>query len=182
MNIDSLNDRQREAVLYNDGPLLIIAGAGAGKTKTLTTKIAYLIEEEGVSPYNILAITFTNKAAKEMKDRVRNLIGPDANYIQISTFHSLGLKILKENYDFLGYEKNFIILDSDDTLRNTAVETIYKICKGLKIPMSELMSFSTNPEPTSEEAVQRIKTALGKVPADKAVKIAQIVEEMVDII
>ena len=70
MNLDELNDRQREAVLYNEGPLLIIAGAGAGKTKTLTTKIAFLIEEKEVSPYSILAITFTNKAAKEMKDRI----------------------------------------------------------------------------------------------------------------
>ena len=74
MDLNSLNDRQREAVLYNEGPLLIIAGAGAGKTKTLTTKIAYLIEEEHVSPYNILAITFTNKAAKEMKDRLYLLL------------------------------------------------------------------------------------------------------------
>ena len=73
--LEELNDKQKEAVLYNDGPLLIIAGAGAGKTKTLTTKIAYLIDHEKVSPYNILAITFTNKAAKEMKDRLFSLIG-----------------------------------------------------------------------------------------------------------
>ena len=75
MKLEELNDKQKEAVLYNDGPLLIIAGAGAGKTKTLTTKIAYLIEEENVSPYSILAITFTNKAAKEMKDRLFLTIG-----------------------------------------------------------------------------------------------------------
>ena len=84
MELGSLNNRQKEAVLYNDGPLLIIAGAGAGKTKTLTTKIAYLIEEESVHPYNILAITFTNKAAKEMKDRLYLLIGDIAKKMGVS--------------------------------------------------------------------------------------------------
>lgn len=124
MNIDSLNDRQKEAVLYNDGPLLIIAGAGAGKTKTLTTKIAYLIEEDLARPYNILAITFTNKAAKEMKDRLYLLIGDIAKHIQVSTFHSFGLKLLRENFTALGYEANFVIMDSDDSL--TVVKKILK--------------------------------------------------------
>lgn len=124
MNIDSLNDRQKEAVLYNNGPLLIIAGAGAGKTKTLTTKIAYLIEENYARPYNVLAITFTNKAAKEMKDRLYLLIGDMAKHIQVSTFHSFGLKLLRENFSALGYEKNFVIMDSDDSL--TVVKKILK--------------------------------------------------------
>ena len=124
MDITSLNDRQKEAVLYNDGPLLIIAGAGAGKTKTLTTKIAYLIEDLNVSPYNILAITFTNKAAKEMKDRLYMLVGDVAKKLQVSTFHSFGLKLLRENYDALGYDKNFVIMDSDDSL--TVVKKIIK--------------------------------------------------------
>lgn len=115
MNINNLNKKQQEAVLHQEGPMLVLAGAGSGKTKVLTSRIANLIDE-GVSPANILAITFTNKAAREMKERVVNLVGFDANYIQISTFHSLGLKIIKENYEFLGYDKNFIILDSDDTL------------------------------------------------------------------
>lgn len=123
MNLDQLNKQQKEAVVYINGPMLVLAGAGSGKTKVLTQRIAYLIEE-GISPANILAITFTNKAAKEMKERVYKLIGPDANYIQISTFHSLGLKILKENYEFLGYDKNFVILDSDDTL--TVVKKLMK--------------------------------------------------------
>ena len=123
MNIDNLNDKQKEAVLHDKGPMLVLAGAGSGKTKVLTSRIANLIEND-VSPANILAITFTNKAAKEMKERVKKLIGPDANYIQISTFHSLGLKILKENYEFLGYNKNFIILDNDDTL--TVVKKLMK--------------------------------------------------------
>ena len=123
MDISYLNKQQQEAVKHKDGPMLVLAGAGSGKTKVLTSRIAYLIEE-GIHPGNILAITFTNKAAKEMKERVNKLIGPDAAYIQISTFHSLGLKILKENYEFLGYDKNFIILDSDDTL--TVIKKLMK--------------------------------------------------------
>ena len=123
MNLDNLNKQQKEAVTHIDGPMLVLAGAGSGKTKVLTSRIAYLIEN-GVNPRNILAITFTNKAAKEMKDRVINLIGSSANYIQISTFHSLGLKMIKENYNILGYDKNFTILDSDDTL--TVVKKIIK--------------------------------------------------------
>lgn len=114
--IEKLNKEQKEAVLYNDGPLLVLAGAGSGKTKVLTTKIAYLIEKLNVSPTNILAITFTNKAAKEMRDRVDNLIGSVSKFIQISTFHSFGLKILRENYKYLGYDSNFTIIDSDDSL------------------------------------------------------------------
>lgn len=122
--IESLNERQKEAVLYNDGPLLIIAGAGAGKTKTLTTKIAYLIEKGLANSYNILAITFTNKAAKEMKDRLYLLIGDLSKKVQVSTFHSFGLKLLRENYKKLGYESNFVIMDSDDSL--TVVKKIVK--------------------------------------------------------
>ncbi|MBR2678492.1 MAG: UvrD-helicase domain-containing protein [Bacilli bacterium] len=124
MNLNELNDRQKEAVLYNDGPLLIIAGAGAGKTKTLTTKIAYLIDELGVSPYSILAITFTNKAAKEMKDRVYAQVGDCAKKMTVSTFHSFGLKLLRDNCNVLGYDRNFVIMDSDDSL--TVVKKIIK--------------------------------------------------------
>ena len=123
MDISFLNENQQKAVVHKEGPMLVLAGAGSGKTSVLTNRIAYLIEE-GVSPANILAITFTNKAAREMKERVTKLIGADARYIQISTFHSFGLKILKENYEFLGYDKNFIILDSDDTL--TVVKKLMK--------------------------------------------------------
>ena len=123
MDISFLNENQQKAVVHKEGPMLVLAGAGSGKTSVLTNRIAYLIED-GVSPANILAITFTNKAAREMKERVTKLIGADARYIQISTFHSFGLKILKENYEFLGYDKNFIILDSDDTL--TVVKKLMK--------------------------------------------------------
>ena len=122
-----LNSEQLKAVNHIDGPMLVLAGAGSGKTKVLTSRIANLIEK-GILPCNILAITFTNKAAKEMKDRVTNLIGSAANNIQISTFHSLGLKILKENYSLLGYERNFTIIDSDD-----ALTIIKKIMKDLNL-------------------------------------------------
>ena len=113
--LNELNDMQKEAVLYNDGPLLIIAGAGSGKTKTLTTKIAYLIEN-GVNPVNILAITFTNKAAQEMKDRIYKMVGSKAKESQISTFHSFGVKLIRDNATLLGYDSNFVIMDSDDSL------------------------------------------------------------------
>ena len=123
MDLSGLNEQQIMAVKHIDGPMLVLAGAGSGKTKVLTNRIAYLIEK-GVSGDNILAITFTNKAAKEMKERVFKLIGYDAKSIQISTFHSLGLRIIKENYARLGYQNNFVILDSDDTL--TVVKKIMK--------------------------------------------------------
>lgn len=124
MDIDNLNNKQKEAVLYNDGPLLILAGAGSGKTKVLTTKIAHLILDSNVNPYNILAITFTNKAAKEMKERLFNLVGSIASNIEVSTFHSFGLKIIRENCNLLGYDHNFVILDSDDSL--TVIKRILK--------------------------------------------------------
>lgn len=124
MNLEYLNDRQKEAVLYGDGPLLILAGAGSGKTSVLTKRVAYLIKERNVSPKNIVAITFTNKAAKEMKERIIKEVGKEGYDIQISTFHSFGLRIIRENYEKLGYEKNFTIIDSDDSL--TVVKKILK--------------------------------------------------------
>ncbi len=121
--LENLNKEQLEAVTTIDGSLLILAGAGSGKTKVLTTRIAYLIEQ-GINPSHILAITFTNKAAKEMKERLTSLIGPVAYGMQISTFHALGLVIVKENYDLLGYKNNFTIIDSDDSL--TLIKKILK--------------------------------------------------------
>ena len=122
--IDNLNERQLEAVENLDGPMLVLAGAGSGKTRVLTTKVAYLLDQKDISPKNILAITFTNKAAKEMKERIFNLVGREAFLIQISTFHSFGLKLLKENYELLGYDSNFTILDADDSL--TVIKKIMK--------------------------------------------------------
>ena len=121
--LENLNDKQKEAVTYINGPLLVLAGAGSGKTKVLTTRIAYLIDK-GVDPDNILAITFTNKAAGEMKERIYKLIGYATRGMQISTFHSFGLRIIKENYEYLGYDKNFVIFDSDDSL--TIIKKILK--------------------------------------------------------
>ncbi len=124
MDLSTLNDKQKEAVEWPDGPILVLAGAGSGKTRVLTTKLAYLVNERGVNPYNILAITFTNKAAKEMKERAFKMLGSDAYQMQISTFHSLGLLLIRENYEKLRFEKNFTILDSDDSL--TIIKKILK--------------------------------------------------------
>ncbi len=124
MDLSTLNDKQKEAVEWPDGPILVLAGAGSGKTRVLTTKLAYLVNEKGVNPYNILAITFTNKAAKEMKERSFKMLGSDAYHMQISTFHSLGLLLIRENYEKLGFDKNFTILDSDDSL--TIIKKILK--------------------------------------------------------
>ncbi len=110
----TLNEKQIEAIEHKDGPCLVLAGAGSGKTRVLTERIIKLIDE-GVSPYNILAITFTNKAAKEMRDRVELKLGTSTDSIFIGTFHSFGLRILRENYREVGYTSNITILDSDDT-------------------------------------------------------------------
>lgn len=119
--LKNLNKEQIEAVKTIDGPVLVMAGAGSGKTKVLTTRIAYLIEE-GIPSYNILAITFTNKAAAEMRDRVSNLIGDVSSFI--GTFHSLGVRIIRENHDILGLPNNFTIIDSDDT--STIIKKLLK--------------------------------------------------------
>ena len=111
---DTLNDKQKEAVLYTEGPLLILAGAGSGKTRVLTHRIAYLIEECGVNPWNILAITFTNKAAGEMRERVDRIVGFGSDSVWVSTFHSTCVRILRRHIDLLGFDTNFTIYDSDD--------------------------------------------------------------------
>ena len=111
---DTLNDKQKEAVLCTEGPLLILAGAGSGKTRVLTHRIAYLIEECGVNPWNILAITFTNKAAGEMRERVDKIVGFGSDSVWVSTFHSTCVRILRRHIDLLGYDTNFTIYDTDD--------------------------------------------------------------------
>ena len=112
--LDKLNDKQREAASYTDGPLLILAGAGSGKTRVLTYKIAYLLEQNIVKPWEILAITFTNKAAKEMKERVLSLVEENANDIWLGTFHSVCVRILKREIELLGYTRDFNIFDELD--------------------------------------------------------------------
>lgn len=122
--VNGLNKEQTEAVKHTEGPLLIMAGAGSGKTRVLTHRIAYLLEEKEVSPRNILAITFTNKASREMKDRVGKLVGPESNYMWVSTFHSMCVRILRNDIDRIGYSRNFSIVDSSDQL--SAIKQVLK--------------------------------------------------------
>ena len=112
--LEGLNDKQYEAVTATEGPCLIIAGAGSGKTKVLTHKIAYLIGEKNVKPWNIIAITFTNKAANEMKERVEKLVGDDAQDMWIGTFHAMCVRILRKQIDRLGFDTSFVIFDTQD--------------------------------------------------------------------
>ncbi|MBR3770696.1 MAG: UvrD-helicase domain-containing protein, partial [Clostridium sp.] len=125
---DTLNPEQKKAVIHDRGPLLILAGAGSGKTRVLTHRIAYLIDEVGVNPWNILAITFTNKAAKEMRERVDNIVGYGSENIWVSTFHSTCVRILRRDIHRLGYETNFTIYDSDD--QKTLIR---EVCKYLDV-------------------------------------------------
>ncbi len=125
---DTLNKEQKEAVFHTEGPLLILAGAGSGKTRVLTHRIAYLIDEKGVNPWNILAITFTNKAAGEMRERVDRIVGFGSESIWVSTFHSTCVRILRRHIERLGYSTNFTIYDADDQ------KTLMKdVCKQLQI-------------------------------------------------
>lgn len=125
---DSLNEMQKKAVFQTEGPVLILAGAGSGKTRVLTHRIAYLIEEKGVNPWNILAITFTNKAAGEMRERVDHLVGFGSESIWVSTFHSACVRILRRFIDRLGYDTNFTIYDTDDQK-----SLMKEVCKYLQI-------------------------------------------------
>ncbi|OLR62533.1 ATP-dependent DNA helicase PcrA [Anaerostipes sp. 992a] len=128
MNIyDTLNEQQREAVFCTEGPLLLLAGAGSGKTRVLTHRISYLIQEKGVNPYHILAITFTNKAAGEMRERVDNLVGYGAEHIWVSTFHSTCVRILRRHIDKLGYDNHFTIYDTED--QKTVIREVMKRLK-----------------------------------------------------
>lgn len=128
MMYEGMNEKQQEAVLHTEGPLLILAGAGSGKTRVLTHRTAYLIEEMGVNPYNIMAITFTNKAAGEMRERIDEMVGYGSESIWVSTFHSTCVRILRRFIDHIGFSTNFTIYDSDDQ------KTLMKdICKRLKI-------------------------------------------------
>ncbi|MBR3368012.1 MAG: UvrD-helicase domain-containing protein, partial [Lachnospiraceae bacterium] len=111
---DTLNREQKKAVFHTEGPVLILAGAGSGKTRVITHRVAYLLDECEVDPWNILAITFTNKAAGEMRDRVDQILGGTGQGVWISTFHSMCVRILRRHIDLLGYESSFVIYDTDD--------------------------------------------------------------------
>lgn len=127
--LEQLNESQREAVLYCDGASLVIAGAGSGKTRVLTYKIAYLLQEKGLKPYNILALTFTNKAAREMKERIGRLVGEEvARYLQMGTFHSIFSRILRAEADKIGYSSNFTIYDQTDSR-----SLVKSICKEMQL-------------------------------------------------
>ncbi|WP_347861441.1 DNA helicase PcrA [Salimicrobium sp. PL1-032A] len=122
--LKGMNEPQQKAVAHTEGPLLVMAGAGSGKTRVLTHRIAYLIQEKGVNPWNILAITFTNKAAREMKERVQVLVGPGVESIWMSTFHSMCVRILRRDIDRIGMDRNFSILDASDQL--TVIKQVLK--------------------------------------------------------
>ncbi len=124
MDLTTLNNKQREAVLETEGATLVLAGAGSGKTKVLTSKIAYLIEEKNISEYNILAFTFTNKAAQEMKERIGGLLNKNVDHMWVGTFHSICSRILRRNIDRLGYKNNFTIYDTAD--QKTLIKDILK--------------------------------------------------------
>ena len=127
--LKGLNKEQKEAVMHVDGPLLVIAGAGSGKTRVLTHRIAYLISEKDVAPWNIIAITFTNKAAREMKSRIENIVGIEkANDIWVGTFHSMCVRILRREITKIGYGSDFVIFDMSD-----AKSVIKECIKELKL-------------------------------------------------
>ena len=127
--LEQLNESQRAAVLYCDGASLVIAGAGSGKTRVLTYKIAYLLHEMGLKPWNILALTFTNKAAREMKERIGRLVGEEqARYLQMGTFHSIFARILRAEAAQIGFNLNFTIYDQTD-----ARSLVKAICKEMQL-------------------------------------------------
>jgi len=130
---DTLNTQQKEAVFTTEGPVLVLAGAGSGKTRALTHRVAYLISEKGISPFNIMAITFTNKAAGEMKERVSSLVGEGAEAIWVATFHSSCVRILRRFADRIGYDNNFSIYDADDSK-----QVMKNVCKRLNIDTKQI--------------------------------------------
>lgn len=156
-----LNDKQKEAVLHFEGPLLILAGAGSGKTRVLTHRIAYLIEEHQINPYNILALTFTNKAANEMRERVDQIVTYGAQNVWVSTFHSTCVRILRRYIDHLGYDRSFTIYDSDDQRA-----LMKDICKHLNIDTKKYR------EKTFLNAISSAKDEL-KTPAQYADEVAK---------
>lgn len=164
-----MNPQQKKAVLHTEGPLLVMAGAGSGKTRVLTHRIAYLIEEKQINPWNILAITFTNKAAREMKERVQGLLGEEGEGVWISTFHSMCVRILRRDIDLIGYDKNFTIIDTSE-----AQTLMKRILKELNVddkkytPRSVLgrISQHKNNMTTVEEALAQANNPYDQVIAE----------------
>lgn len=140
-----LNKEQRQAVEQIDGAILILAGAGTGKTKTITYRIANMIENNGISPYSILALTFTNKASNEMRERITSLIGDEAKKCTISTFHAFGLRLLRVYYDYIGYEENITVYDTDD--QKKAIEELdkrYNLLNDMDMDIGTLIGYFSN--------------------------------------
>ena len=167
MNLNSLNEEQKQAVLYNEGPLLIIAGAGSGKTRVITYKVAYLVES-GISPDNILAITFTNKAASEMKERVDDLLGENSKKIFISTFHKFCGRILRVFIESIGYNRNFTIYDTDDQkkiLNKIIKELGYDDKKVKARAVASRISFCKNHDISIDEFKKSAKFEMEKIYA-----------------
>lgn len=164
-----MNSQQKKAVLHTDGPMLVMAGAGSGKTRVLTHRIAYLIQEKEINPWNILAITFTNKAAREMKERVHQLLGEEGEGVWISTFHSMCVRILRRDIDLIGYNKNFTIIDTSE-----AQTLMKRILKELNVddkkytPRSVLGRISQykNAMMTAEDAVSTANNPYDQVIAE----------------
>lgn len=165
--LNTLNSPQREAVKYLDGPLLVLAGAGSGKTRVITEKIAYLIEKGGYSPKEIAAITFTNKAAREMQERVSKLlVGKNSKGLTIATFHSLGLQILRQEAALLGYKPQFSILDSSDSFKIVAdilVTTDKQLLKKTQWQISAWKNAFINPDQAKAQADEELTQAAAKV-------------------
>ena len=175
--LSKLNDKQREAAEYVGGPLLILAGAGSGKTRVLTYKIAYLLEQEIVKPWEILAITFTNKAAKEMKERVNNLIGDVANDIWLGTFHSICVRILKREINLIGYGTDFNIFDELDKEK-----VIKEVMKKLNVddkqyPVSYIKNEISRAKETRKDAKKYKDEATGDFRKEQVSKIYDLYEK-----
>lgn len=174
--LDQLNEAQREGVVNTDGPTMIIAGAGSGKTRVLTYRIAHLIKDKGVDPFNIMALTFTNKAAKEMRDRIETVVGYDARNLWMGTFHSVFARILRSEAHLLGYPRNFTIYDTEDSksLLKKIVkelgldETTYKpnvVYNRISAAKNQLISWQeylTNPELKSDDA-SNLRPEMGNI-------------------
>ncbi len=170
---DTLNPEQRAAVEHDKGPLLILAGAGSGKTRVLAHRIAYLIKERGVEPYQILAITFTNKAAKEMKERVEKTVGENSEYVWVSTFHSTCVKILRRFCEYIGYERSFAIYDSDDQkaliksiIKNKNLDPKNFKEKAILSQISHAKDELIGPEEFAEEATTLMEKKVAEIYAE----------------
>lgn len=173
MDLSSLNEGQRQAVLTTEGPVLILAGAGSGKTRVLTHRIAYLIEEKNIFPSNILAFTFTNKASKEMIERVERLIGPVSGAMWMGTFHSIAVKLLRRDADLIGYGKDFVIYDSDDqmtvirqSIKRNDIDDKRVPARAISAAISSAKNEMMRPDDYDKTAKDYISKAIAKVYRD----------------